>query len=66
MPKMKSTYQAGKLCAFRARDGRLHMVLRTFDRAMGIAADAKRLAIATGYQVWFMQNETIFDVTIRP
>jgi uncharacterized protein (TIGR03032 family) len=61
-----STYQAGKLCAFRARDGRLYMVPRTFDRAMGIAADANRLAIATGYQVWFMQNEAILASRIEP
>jgi uncharacterized protein (TIGR03032 family) len=41
------------------------MVPRTFDRAMGIAADANRLAIATGYQVWFMQNETILASRIE-
>jgi len=36
-----STYQAGKLVAFRARDGRLSMLLRTFDRVMGLAADLR-------------------------
>ncbi|MDH3375702.1 MAG: TIGR03032 family protein, partial [Gammaproteobacteria bacterium] len=30
-----STYQAGKLCVFRAKHGRLAMLPRTFDKAMG-------------------------------
>jgi uncharacterized protein (TIGR03032 family) len=51
-----TTYQAGKLMAFRARDGRLSMLLRTFDRAMGLAVTQDRLAIATKYQVWLLRN----------
>ncbi len=52
-----TTYQAGKLAAFRASKGRLSLLLRTFDRAMGLAVNSRELAIATRYQIWFLPNE---------
>ncbi len=51
-----TTYQAGKLCAFRAREGKIRMLPRDFPKAMGVAADRTRMAVATKYQVWFLEN----------
>ena len=61
-----STYQAGKLCVFRSEGGRLTMLPRTFDKAMGIAATTHRMAIATRYQVWYLHNEPILAPKIKP
>ncbi len=52
-----TTYQAGKLAAFRASNGKLSLLLRTFDRAMGLAVTRQQMAIATRYQIWFLPNE---------
>lgn len=52
-----TTYQAGKLAAFRAAGGKMSLLLRTFDRAMGVAVSSRELAIATRYQIWFLPNE---------
>jgi uncharacterized protein (TIGR03032 family) len=51
-----TTYQAGKLLAFRARNGRLSMLVRTFDRAMGLAAGRDAMALGTKHYVWLFQN----------
>src|SRR5262245_45442192 len=51
-----STYQAGKVIALRARNGRLSMLLRSFDRAMGLAVAEGRLAIGAKHQVWLLRN----------
>ena len=42
-----STYQANKLLVARAAGGGLSMLVRTFDRSMGLAVDARRLMIGT-------------------
>jgi uncharacterized protein (TIGR03032 family) len=51
-----TTYQAGKLVAFRARNGRLSMLLRTFDRAMGLAVSSDSIALGTKHFVWVLRN----------
>jgi uncharacterized protein (TIGR03032 family) len=51
-----TTYQAGKLIVVRAAGGRLSTLLRTFDQPMGLAADARRLAVGTRNAVWFLRN----------
>lgn len=61
-----TTYQAGKLAVFRARDRQLSMLPRTFDKAMGLAVRRDRLALATRYQVWSLRNETILAPRIKP
>lgn len=61
-----STYQAGKLAVFYAKDGRLTMLPRTFDKAMGFAVDRERLAIGTRYQVWSLKNESILLPKLAP
>ncbi len=61
-----TTYQAGKLAAFRASGGKLTLLLRTFDRAMGVAVSRRELAIATRYQIWFLPNEPSLAERLPP
>lgn len=51
-----STYQAGKLAVLRSLGGKLSLLLRTFDKAMGLAIAPDRLAIGTNYQIWTLWN----------
>lgn len=51
-----STYQAGKLIVVRAADGRLSMLLRSFDRAMGLAVRPDIAAVGTRHQIWRLAN----------
>ena len=51
-----STYQAGKVVVARERRGRVSTLLRSFDQAMGLAVDGRRMAIATRNQIWFLRN----------
>src|SRR3954470_11130909 len=51
-----STYQANKLLIARAAGGGLSLLVRTFERPMGLAVDAQRLTIGTRSQVWFLRN----------
>lgn len=44
-----TTYQAGKLILFRAHEGRLSMLLRSFGRAVGLALLPDRMALATAW-----------------
>jgi uncharacterized protein (TIGR03032 family) len=57
MSIMVSTYQAGKLVLLRSCSGRVSMLLRTFEQAMGLAVGSGRVAIGTRYQIWFLRNE---------
>lgn len=61
-----TTYQAGKLVAFRSRGGRLSMLLRTFDKAMGLALDRQRMAIATNHYVWLLRNSVDIAAKMEP
>src|SRR5262245_38888908 len=63
---MATTYQAGKLIVFHAQGGQLSMLLRTFDRAMGLAADPNRLALATKWQVWTFDNAPLLAPRMPP
>jgi uncharacterized protein (TIGR03032 family) len=51
-----STYQANKLLVARAAGGGLSMLVRTFERPMGLAVNAQRLTIGTRNQIWFLRN----------
>lgn len=51
-----TTYQAGKLALFRASQGKLSLLLRTFDKAMGLAVNPQKMAVGTAYQVWHLHN----------
>ncbi|WP_287128733.1 TIGR03032 family protein [Candidatus Cyanaurora vandensis] len=47
-----TTYQAGKLCFLSSYQGRLRMLMRTYDRAMGLCVHPGGLLLATRNQVW--------------
>jgi uncharacterized protein (TIGR03032 family) len=61
-----STYQANKLLAVRASGDGLSTLVRTFDKPMGLAVDARRLAIGTRKEVWFLRNATDIAPRIEP
>lgn len=61
-----STYQANKLLAVRASREGLSTLVRTFDRPMGMAADARRLALGTRKEVWFLRNAPDIAPRIEP
>src|SRR5437870_10527687 len=51
-----STYQANKLLVARAAGGGLSMLVRTFDRPMGLAVDRGRLTIGTRDRLWLLRD----------
>ncbi|TAF54497.1 MAG: TIGR03032 family protein [Oscillatoriales cyanobacterium] len=51
-----STYQADKLILARADRGQLNTHFRPFERPMGMATQAGKLAIGTGQQIWELRN----------
>jgi uncharacterized protein (TIGR03032 family) len=61
-----STYQANKLLIARALPGGLSTLVRTFDRPMGIAADASRLALGTRGGVWHFRNAPDIARQVEP
>jgi len=61
-----STYQANKLLVVRAAGGGLSTLVRTFDRPMGIAADARRLAVGTRDRIWFLRNAPDIAPRVEP
>jgi uncharacterized protein (TIGR03032 family) len=61
-----STYQANKLLVARATGGGLSMLVRTFDRLMGLAADGGRLALGCRDQVWTLRNAPDIAPRVEP
>jgi uncharacterized protein (TIGR03032 family) len=61
-----STYQANKLLVVRAAGGGLSTLVRTFDRPMGLAADARRIALGTRDGVWFLRNAPDIAPRVEP
>jgi uncharacterized protein (TIGR03032 family) len=61
-----STYQANKLLVARAAGGGLSTLVRTFDRPMGMAVDARRLAVGTRTEVWLLRNAPDIAPRIEP
>jgi uncharacterized protein (TIGR03032 family) len=61
-----STYQANKLLAVRAAAGGLSVLVRTFDRPMGLAVDARRLALGTRGHVWTFRNAPDIAPRVEP
>ena len=51
-----STYQAGQLVAVGVADGELALSFRGFDRVMGVAVGADRLAVAGKGQIWSLRG----------
>lgn len=61
-----STYQLGKLAVFRSRQQRLTLLLRTFDKAMGMAVARDRLAIGTKNSIWVLRNDAATAADLDP
>ena len=61
-----STYQANKLLVARAAAGGLSMLVRTFERPMGLAVDSRRLTIGTRNQIWFLRNAPDIASQVEP
>jgi uncharacterized protein (TIGR03032 family) len=61
-----STYQANKLLAVRASSQGLSTLVRTFERPMGLAVDARRLTIGTSNQIWFLRNAPDIAPRVEP
>lgn len=51
-----TTYQAGKLMAVRAREGKVSTLLRSFDRPMGLARYGDQMALGTKNAIWFLRS----------
>ncbi len=61
-----TTYQANKLLVARAAGQGLSLLVRTFDQPMGLAVDARRLALGTRTQVWVLRNAPDIAPRIEP
>ena len=61
-----STYQAGKVLLVRAHDGRISIILRSYDKAMGLAVEKDRLAIATRFKIWVLKNSPETAAQLMP
>jgi uncharacterized protein (TIGR03032 family) len=61
-----TTYQANKLLVVRAAGPGLSTLVRTFDRPMGLAADARRVALGTRDRVWLLRNAPDIAPRVEP
>ncbi len=61
-----TTYQANKLLVVRELQGGLSTLVRTFERPMGLAGDARRLALCTRNQVWMLYNAPDIAPRLEP
>jgi uncharacterized protein (TIGR03032 family) len=61
-----TTYQANKLLVARAVGAGLSMLVRTFDRPMGLAVASGRLALGSRNQVWVFRNAPTIAPLVEP
>jgi uncharacterized protein (TIGR03032 family) len=61
-----STYQANKLLVARAAGAGLSLLVRTFERPMGLAVDARRLTVGTRDSIWFLRNAPDIAPRVEP
>jgi uncharacterized protein (TIGR03032 family) len=61
-----TTYQAGKLVVLRSDGGCLNTHFRGFQAPMGLAADARRLAIGTPMHIWDFVNAPAVGHKLEP
>jgi uncharacterized protein (TIGR03032 family) len=61
-----STYQAGQVLAIGTADDELVLSFRGFDRAMGIAVGADRIAVAGKAQIWTLSEHSELAGAIAP
>jgi uncharacterized protein (TIGR03032 family) len=61
-----TTYQANKLLVMREYFGGLSILVRSFDRPMGLACDGRRIALGTRDQAWTFQNAPDIAPQVEP
>jgi uncharacterized protein (TIGR03032 family) len=61
-----TTYQANKLLVLRERAGGLSILVRSFERPMGLAVDQRRIALGTRDQVWQFRNAADIAPQVEP
>lgn len=61
-----STYQAGQLVGVGVADGQLSFSFRRFDRAMGVAVGADRIAVGGKSQIWSLRDHSEIAPGIAP
>ena len=61
-----TTYQANKLLVARATDAGISMLVRTFDRPMGLAAASDRFALGCRDQVWEFRSAPAIAPMVDP
>jgi uncharacterized protein (TIGR03032 family) len=61
-----TTYQAQQLLVARAEGPALSLLVRTFDKPMGLAVERGRVALGTRDRVWFFRNAPDIAPQIEP
>jgi protein O-GlcNAc transferase len=61
-----STYQAGKLLVLGTHQGALTVSFNHFDRVMGIAVQPHKIALGSGFQIWFLHGAPDLAGRIEP
>src|SRR4051812_40308912 len=61
-----TTYQANKLLVLRERLGGLSILVRSFERPMGLAVDPRRIALGARDQVWQFRNASDLAPQVEP
>lgn len=63
---MVTTYQANKLLVLREQRGGISILVRSFERPMGLAVDARRIALGTRDQLWQFRNAPDLAPQVEP
>jgi uncharacterized protein (TIGR03032 family) len=61
-----TTYQAQQLLVARATADGISMLVRTFDKPMGLAVDGRRLALGTRDRIWLLRNARDIAAQLEP
>ena len=61
-----TTYQANKLLVIREQSGGVSILVRTFERPMGVAVDGRRIALGTRDQVLTFRNAPDIAPQVEP
>ena len=61
-----TTYQANKLLVLRERLGGVSILVRSFERPMGLAVDGRRIALGTRDQIWQFRNAPDLAPQVEP
>jgi uncharacterized protein (TIGR03032 family) len=61
-----TTYQAQQLLVARATADGISLLVRTFDKPMGLAVDARRLALGCRDRIWLLRNAPDIAAQLEP